>query len=151
MFKFNHVKRIHFFLISFLFFASVLKAQEIGLRFGEMTGNNVAIEAVIAWNENRLHSDISFGDTVAIDVLFDFVFLPINEFNNLYYYLGIGLTTVLGSDFKFGGVGEVGIEYRFSNSPIALGLDYKPAVLVIDRTEFIWSNFGFNVRYVFNN
>jgi hypothetical protein len=151
MTKFRCVKRINLFLIVFLFFSYVVTAQEIGLRFGDMTGNNVAIDGVITFETGRLHSNISFGNTVGIDVVYDFVFLPINNNDNLYYYLGIGLTTVFGSDFKFGGVGEVGIEYRFSNSPVALGLDYKPAVLILEKTDFIWSNFGFNIRYIFNN
>ena len=128
----------------------MITAQEIGLRFGEMTGNNVAIEGAIGWKESRLHSNISFGDTVGIDFVYDFVFLPINKMDNFYYYLGIGLTTVFGDNFKFGGLGEVGIEYRFVNSPIALGLDYKPAVLVLPKTDFTWSNIGFNIRYVFS-
>lgn len=145
------IKRINFIFIGFLFFSHLMSAQEIGLRFGDMTGNNVAIDGVITFETGRIHSNISFGDTVGIDLVYDFVLLPINKSDNLYYYLGIGLTTVFGSDFKFGGVGEVGIEYRFSNSPIALGLDYKPAVLILEETDFIWSNFGFNVRYIFNN
>ncbi len=128
----------------------MITAQEIGLRFGEMTGNNVAIDGVIAWKESRLHSNISFGDTVGIDFVYDFVFLPINKMDNFYYYLGIGLTTVFGDNFTFGGVGEVGIEYRFVNSPIILGFDYKPAVLVLPKTDFAWTNIGFNIRYVFN-
>ncbi len=143
------MKKIHLFFISFIFFSKLISAQEIGLRFGEMTGNNVAIEGAIAWQDSRLHSNISFGDTVGIDFVYDFVFLPAFNLDNFYYYLGIGITSVFGSNFKFGGVGEVGVEYRFVKSPIAVGLDYKPAVLVLPKTDFVWTNIGFNIRYVF--
>ncbi len=131
-------------------FSNLLSSQEIGLRFGEMTGNNVAIEGAISWQETRIHSNISFGDTVGIDFVFNFVFLPVFEIDNFYYYLGIGITSIFGNNFYLGGLGEVGVEYRFVNSPIALGLDYKPAVLVLPKTDYVWTNIGFNIRYVFN-
>lgn len=144
------MKRIYLFFISFIMFSNLLSSQEIGLRFGEMTGNNVAIEGAISWQETRIHSNISFGDTVGIDFVFNFVFLPVFEIDNFYYYLGIGITSIFGNNFYLGGLGEVGVEYRFVNSPIALGLDYKPAVLVLPKTDYVWTNIGFNIRYVFN-
>lgn len=143
------MQRIYFILL-FVFLYFHLEAQEVGIRFGEMAGNNIAIDGVFAWKDSRIHADISFGDGIGMDAVYDFVVQPINAVDNLYYYLGVGLTILFGDEFKFGAVGEVGIEYRFQNSPISLSLDYKPAIIIIETTDFLWGNFGINARYVFN-
>jgi hypothetical protein len=143
------MKKLFFILIMSPLFCD-LNAQEVGIRFGDMAGNNVAIDAVFSWKESRVHADISFGNAVGLDVIYDFVFKPVVEIEHLYYYMGVGLTTIIGDEFKFGAIGEVGVEYRFPNSPIVLGLDYKPAIIIIDETDFLWGNFGINARYIFN-
>ena len=139
-----------FFILLFVFLYLHLEAQEVGIRFGEMAGNNIAIDGVFGWKDSRIHADISFGEGIGMDAVYDFVVQPINAVDNLYYYLGVGLTTLFGDEFKFGATGEVGIEYRFQNSPISLSLDYKPAIIIVETTDFLWGNFGINARYVFN-
>ncbi len=126
----------------------MLIAQEAGLRFGEMAGNNIAIDGVYNFENSRIHGDISFGEGVGIDVIYDFVLKPITGAENLYYYLGIGITTLFHSDYELGGVGEAGIEYRFPNVPLTLSLDYRPAIIVVEKTDFHWNGFGLNLRYV---
>ena len=146
--KIIDVKKGILFLISFVFFSNVINSQEAGLRFGEMAGNNIAIDGVYNFKDSRIHGDISFGEGVGIDVVYDFVLNPITGVDNLYYYLGIGITTLIQSDYELGGVGEVGIEYRFPNIPLTLSLDYRPAIIVIEKSDFHWNGFGLNLRYV---
>ena len=137
-----------FYLLLFSPFFYTLSAQEAGLRFGEMSGNNIAIDGVYNFKVSRVHADISFGEGVGIDVVYDFVLNPIIGVDHLYYYLGIGITTLIQSDYELGGVGEVGIEYRFPNLPLTLSLDYRPAIIVLEKTDFHWNGFGLNLRYI---
>ena len=142
------MKKFLFFLLLSPFFYSV-NAQEVGLRFGEMIGNNIAIDAVLNFKTSRLHTDISFGDGVGIDVMYDFIYNPILESSNLYYYVGVGVVSLIHSDFELGASGEAGFELRFKSIPFVLGLDYRPSIVVIGNTNFHWNGFGLNMRYVF--
>lgn len=125
-----------------------VNAQEIGVRFGEMAGNNVGIDAALRFNNSRLHTSVSFGEGVGLDVIYDFVYSPMTKTPKFYYYMGIGLTTLFYSDFELGAVGEIGFEYRFKDTPLVLGLDYRPSVIIIEKTAFHWNGFGFNIRYI---
>lgn len=126
------------------------KAQEIGVRLGNVSAGNVAIDGIFSMGEfSRLHGDISFGDGVAADLLWDFFCQPIYD-ESLNWYMGAG--AFLGAyddDFNIGGAFEIGLEYRFEEVPIAIGLDYRPKLEIIDETKFDWESFGLNIRYVF--
>lgn len=138
-------------------------AQELGVRFGDVSAGNVAIDGIFSTGEfNRLHADLSFGDGVAADLLWDFLYRPLADeaFN---WYMGVGPYlsiidhdyVVAGdhkseTDFNLGAAFEIGLEYRFVDIPLVLGLDYRPALEIIDNTDLHWGGFGFNVRYVFN-
>jgi len=139
-------------------------AQEIGVRFGDVSAGNVAIDGIFSTGEfNRLHADVSFGDGIAADLLWDFFYRPLADeaFN---WYMGVGpYLAILNEDifyegggkesetnFSLGAAFEIGIEYRFVDIPVALGLDYRPALEVIDETGFHWGGFGLNIRYVFD-
>ncbi|MDX8338453.1 hypothetical protein SLH46_04625 [Draconibacterium sp. IB214405] len=138
-------------------------AQEIGVRFGDVSAGSVAIDGIFSTGEfNRLHADLSFGDGVAADLLWDFFYRPLADeaFN---WYMGVGPYLAIldekkyyedGSkdsetNFNLGAAFEIGLEYRFVDIPLALGIDYRPSLEVIDETNFHWGGFGLNVRYVF--
>ncbi|WP_319270432.1 hypothetical protein [uncultured Draconibacterium sp.] len=138
-------------------------AQEIGVRFGDVSAGSVAIDGIFSTGEfNRLHADLSFGDGVAADLLWDFLYRPLGDeaFN---WYMGVGpYLAILDEDiyysdgrkdsdtnFNLGAAFEIGLEYRFVDIPIALGLDYRPSLEIIDETTFDWGGFGLNIRYVF--
>ena len=137
------------FLLLFVSGCLGLSAQEVGLRFGDMDGNNFAIDAVIPIKQRRIHTSVTFGDNVGWDALYDFVVAPVFKNSGFNYYAGIGLTTLFASDFKLGVMGELGFEYRFRSIPLVAGLDYRPAVIVVEKADFIYANFGFNFRYAF--
>jgi len=123
-------------------------AQEIGVRFGDIVGNNVAVDAVFGSHGYRVHADVSFGDGVGVEALLDLVVRPLKG-EAFHFYLGAGGFTWLGDPFRLGFSGELGLEYRFNSVPIAIGLDWRPALRLIDETKFIADRFGFNVRFVF--
>ena len=133
-----------------LFFAFNLSAQEIGLRFGDMYENNIGIDGVIPLKNKRIHAAVSFGSNVGAEVLYDFAVESIFRSPDLHYYVGVGLTSLFASEFKLGVAGEVGLEYSFPRAPISVGLDYRPAIIVLEKMDFVYGNFGLNVRYRFN-
>lgn len=152
-------KSIFKFLISLTIMAGGIitsNAQELGLRFGDVSGGNVAIDAIFSTGDfNRLHADVSFGNGVGADLLWDFFYRPLGDeaFN---WYMGVGPYIGIfdygkddGTDFNLGAVFEIGIEYRFAGAPIALGADYRPSLEIIDKTSLHMGSFGFNIRYVF--
>jgi hypothetical protein len=123
-------------------------AQEIGVRFGDIVGNNVALDAVFGSHGYRVHADVSFGDGVGVEALLDLMVKPLKEeaFN---VYMGVGAFAWLGDPFTLGISGEIGLEYRFNSIPVAIGLDWRPALRLIDNTKFHADRFGLNIRFVF--
>jgi hypothetical protein len=124
-------------------------AQELGVRFGDVSGGNVAVDAVFSLAKySRLHADVSFGNGVGVDVLWDFLYRPLagEAFN---WYVGVGPYVRIDDPFWLGVVFEAGLEYRFNKIPIVIGADWRPAFSIIEETDFHWPGFGFNVRYVF--
>lgn len=136
-------------LVCLMFFAYHVSAQEIGIRFGDMYGNNIGLDATIPIKNKRIHATVSFGNNVGVDAIYDFAVESIFRSPDLRYYAGVGLTTLFASEFKLGVMGELGIEYSFPRTPVSLSLDYRPAIMIIEKMDFIYSNFGLNVRYRF--
>ena len=126
-------------------------AQELGVRFGVISGGNVAIDGIFSTGQfSRIHADVSFGNGVGIDMLWDFLYRPLGgeSFN---WYAGVGPYVVIADPFWLGVAGEIGLEYRFNTVPIALGIDWRPHLSIIETTDFHADGFGFNVRYIFGS
>ena len=143
------MKKIVLLLILILGIAVLCNAQEVGVRFGDNAGGNVAVDGVFGASKfSRIHADVSFGSGVAIDVLWDFFYRPLGgeAFN---WYIGAGPYAFLGDPFRLGLAAEVGLEYRFQGVPLVIGGDWRPRLRIIDNTDFDWGGFGFNVRLVF--
>ena len=137
-------------LVVTLAMAHVGYAQEVGIRFGDAMGNksSVAIDGIFGLGKySRIHADVSFGSGVAMEALWDFLYRPIEK-SPINWYVGVGPSLYLSSPFALGAAGEVGVEYRFDDIPMAIGLDYRPTFVLIEKTAFV-NSFGFNVRYVF--
>ena len=138
-------------LSSLLFFGFTFNsnAQEIGIRFGDAVGNDVAIDAVFSSSQySRIHADVSFGSGVGVEVLWDFMYRPLGS-SDFKWYLGVGPSALIDDPFWLGISGEAGIEYRFKEAPIVLGADWRPTFWIIDDSDFRAGGFGINARYVF--
>ncbi len=132
-----------------LLFAHSAYSQEVGIRFGNALANknSVALDGVFALGKfSRIHADVSFGNGVGVEALWDFLYRPIPN-SPINWYVGVGPALYLGTPFGLGASGEVGIEYRFDDVPLVLGLDFRPTFVLVEKTDFV-ANFGFNVRYV---
>jgi hypothetical protein len=129
---------------------TALQAQEIGLRFGDFYGNNVAIDGVFALGDfSRIHADVSFGGNgLGIDALWNPIYSDIPD-TDLKWYAGFGPSIYLSENFRFGAAAEIGTEYAFSEVPITIGLDFRPYLFLVEITEFR-AGFGLNARWRFN-
>lgn len=140
---------ISLFLVAGLALES--NAQEVGIRFGNFSGNNVALDGILALGDfSRIHANVSFGGGgVGIDALWHPIFKPVgsSDFN---WYAGFGPSLFLGDPFSLGAAGEVGIEYAFADVPITIGADYRPVFVLVEDTRFVGDGFGFNIRWRFN-
>lgn len=127
-----------------------LSAQELGIRFGNVNGNNVALDGVFALGEfSRIHADLSFGNGgVGIDALWNPVYEDLGS-SDFKWYAGFGPSLFLADDFKFGVAGEIGAEYPFSEVPITVGLDWRPYFILVEDTNFDAGGFGLNIRWRF--
>ena len=139
-------------LLTILFFVgmySFTQAQELGARFGDVLGNNVAVDALFSSGKfSRVHADVSFGTGVGVEALWDFVYRPLGG-EAFYWYAGAGASMLIDSPFWLGASGELGLSYKFNQVPISLSADWRPTFWIIDNTEFRGGGFGVNVRYVF--
>lgn len=134
-----------------LFFGAITtQAQELGLRFGHLNGNNVALDGIFSTGEfSRVHGNLSFGQNgLGLDALWNPIYddIPDTDFK---WYAGFGPSVYLSDNFRLGAAGEVGVEYAFSEIPISLGLDFRPYLFLVEVTEFR-AGFGFNARWRLN-
>jgi len=127
---------------------NLVSGQEIGVRFGDATGGNVAVDAVFGLGSwSRMHADVSFGDGVGVDLLWDFIYQQLDG-EAFKWYAGVGAFTFLGDPFKLGVAGELGLEYRFQ-FPMSLSVDWRPTFRIVEDTNFDAGGFGLNIRYIF--
>lgn len=140
------------FLFAVLFVLTLsMSAQEVGVRFGEVARNNVAIDAMIPTSGSRIHANVSFGGNgVGLDALWDLMVKPLGG-EAFSWYLGVGPSASIGGDdFYLGASGEIGLEYRFNSIPIVIGADYRPTFWILEDTDFEAGGFGLNVRWDFS-
>ena len=134
-----------------LFFGAITtQAQELGLRFGHINGNDVALDGIFSTGEfSRVHGNLSFGQNgLGLDALWNPIYddIPDTDFK---WYAGFGPSVYLSDNFRLGAAGEVGVEYAFSEVPITLGLDFRPYLFLVEVTEFR-AGVGFNARWRLN-
>ena len=136
-------------LLTFLSIGKLATAQELGIRFGDVVGNTVAVDGLFAVGEfSRVHADVSFGDGLGVEALYDFLYKPLGAeaFN---WYVGVGPSMLIDDPFYLGISGEIGLDYHFNAVPLSLSLDWRPTFWLIEETDLSGRGFGLNVRYVF--
>ena len=143
------MKRVFLLAVFTISFFSFVNAQEVGIRVGDVSGGNVAVDAVFSLGEfSRIHADVSFGNGVGIDALWDFLYRPLSG-EAFHWYVGAGPYAFIGDPFQLGIVAEVGLEYRFNSVPLVLGADWRPWFRLIDNTDIGFGGFGVNLRWAF--
>ncbi|MFV0554209.1 MAG: hypothetical protein ACK5LR_05840 [Mangrovibacterium sp.] len=146
------MKKLLIMAVAILGFATV-NAQEVGIRFGMNSGaNNVAVDGIFELGQfSRVHANVNFFDGgMGVDALWDCLYRPFPDVANLNWYAGFGPSiTLANSYFGLGVSGEVGLEYRFADIPLAIGLDWRPTFWILEETDMAFNGFGLNIRYVF--
>jgi hypothetical protein len=137
-------------ILTFLVCAHTGKSQELGIRFGDVIGSNVAVDAVFPLGKfSRVHADVSFGnDALGVEALWNFLYKPLGG-EELHWYLGVGPSLRIGDPFRLGASGEIGLQYTFNSVPISLSADWRPTFWIVENTDLSARGFGFNIRYVF--
>ena len=141
-------KMFTFFVALFILSTTMFAQTELGIRAGDVSGGNFAVDGIISiasWS--RIHADVSFGSGVGIDLLWDFIYQPLDG-EALNWYAGVGPFAQIDDPFALGVVGEIGLEYRFK-FPLSVSADWHPAFRIIENTDFSAGGFGLNVRYIF--
>ena len=141
------MKKLLIIALLFVSFTGTVKAQEIGIRFGDVLGANFAIDGICALGKlSRVHADFSVGiDGPIIEALYDILYKPLGD-EAFHLYAGLGISL---NQYTLGIPGEIGLEYHFNGAPIAIGADWRPVFIIIEETDFHTGGFGINVRYVF--
>ena len=139
-------------LCTILSLSSLAQAQELGVRFGEIVGGNVAIDGVFSSGQfSRIHADVSFGHGLGVEALWDVIYRPLAGAEGFYWYVGVGPYLYFDDPFQLGVSGELGIEYRFKDAPFVLGADWRPTLRIVENTDMLWDRAGFNIRYIFGS
>lgn len=140
-------------LVLLLFISTLqINAQEIGIRLGNFHKGSIAIDGIVNFDDQtRLHGDITFGNGIGANLLYDFKIDNLNLASlDFQYYFGTGVSTFIGSPFILGVNGEAGIEYLFKQTPITIGIDWRPQLNIISKTSLEMLQFGVNIRYRIN-
>ncbi|TDI67583.1 MAG: outer membrane insertion C- signal [Bacteroidetes bacterium] len=142
------MKKLLIIALLFVSFTGIVKAQEIGIRFGDALGANYAIDGIFALGKfSRVHADLAFGNGVTIEALYDFLYKPLGG-EAFHWYAGFGISVNFDDPFTLGIPGEIGLEYHFNGAPIAIGADWRPVFVIVEETKFRTGGYGFNIRYV---
>lgn len=155
--------------ISLLTFSGV-QAQEspgnsgyktsLGVRLSSsnaMVNNSVSIKHFIN-DKMAVEGLFSFGDPLAFGALLELHKPLASEGLSWFYgggaYLGFVKkvnvnTQKTTTDPNFGAMGVIGLDYKFSNIPLNLSLDWKPELNIVSDINFEPAAIGFSARFTF--
>jgi len=98
--------------------------------------DKTAIEALVAWG-NRF----GLGGLIEIHNKFDTPGLS-------WFYGGGVYVGFQDGDTYFGPTGIVGLDYKFTNAPVNLSLDWKPELDILPKINFVPDAFALSIRFV---
>jgi hypothetical protein len=141
-----------------------LQAQDyktaLGVRLSSssaMVNNSVSIKHFIN-EKTAIEGLLSFGDPLAIGALVEF-HKPLSASGLTYFYGGGGYisfvkkvnvnTLKTSTDPNLGAQGVIGLDYKFSNVPLNISLDWKPELNIVSDINFEPAAIGFTARFTF--
>lgn len=136
--------------------AKQASAQDYKFGIGATLGEQIGLDAkYFLTPKSAINGTLGYGfshNTVMLSVVYQY-HIPIID--NLKFYFGGGISLGgmhLGKhnngEFAFGLDPNVGIEYKIKKAPVALALDYRPAINLND-VHSQWNIAGIKVRYTF--
>jgi hypothetical protein len=142
------------FVVTTFFFSintsAQLYKQAAGIRIGP---SSPAIRTGLTYryflNESTAAQGIlSFGDGIGIAGLYE-KHRPLNIESLQWFYGGGGYFASIDKEAYIGATGIVGVDYRFSQLPLNISLDWKPELNLIGGVYFEGATVGFSARYIF--
>jgi len=145
-------------LISILSITNRSSAQDyktaLGIRLSidaAVINNSVSIKHFL--NEKMaIEGLISFRDPVAIGGMLQ-IHKPLPSTEGLKWFYGAGVYLGFDSDKTktsrnlLGAMGAIGLDYKFTNIPLNLSLDWKPELSIVDDINFEPAAVGFTARF----
>lgn len=139
------------FVSCFSIFQSQAQSEgfELGVRLASGDGRAFgSIDAIFTLSDiNRIQADLAL-DNNALGLAASYQWQSVLQ-NKFSWFIGPGAYIGFyenATPMKIEAV--AGFEYHFEEIPLALGLDVRPGIFIIDGDDFE-SNFGLNIRYVF--
>ena len=145
------------FSLAFIFMTQLATAQEnntdyrfgVGVRLSTAAptiSNSVSVKYFM-YNGNALEGLISFGSRFGIGGLYEF-HKPINSAPGLQWFFGGGAYVGFQSgDTYLGPTGVIGLDYKFTNIPLNLSLDWKPELDFLPKINFVPDALAFTARF----
>ena len=122
-----------------------------------MVNNSISFKQFIT-EKTAIEGLVSFGDPLAIGALIEF-HKPLAASGLRYYYgaggyLGFVKTynpnkNINETDANLGAQGVIGLDYKFSNVPLNISLDWKPELNIVTDINFEPAAVGFTARFTF--
>ncbi len=157
------------FLFSLLLTAGIaalntVNAQDyktaLGVRLSSASAavnNSISIKQFIS-DKTAIEGLFSFGDPLALGVLLEF-HKPLTPAGMTWYYGAGGYLSFIKTynptkqknetDPNFGAQGVLGLDYKFSNIPLNISLDWKPELNIVSDINFEPAAIGFSARFTF--
>lgn len=149
-----------------IFFANTATAQTstyktaLGVRLSSspaIVSNSISLKHFL--NESAAVEVLfSFGDPLALGALYQ-VHKPFAAEGFQWFYGGGGYLGFVKTynpvkdrhetDPHFGAQGVLGLDYKFSNAPINLSIDWKPELNIVSDINFEPAAVGFTARFTF--
>ena len=100
----------------------------------------------------------TFGDPLALGALVEF-HKPLSSAGLTYFYGAGGYVGFLkklntntqktNTEANFGAQGVIGLDYKFTNIPLNISLDWKPELNIVSDINFEPAAIGFSARFTF--
>lgn len=146
----------------FFLFSNCLQAQDygaaIGLRAATYGGIGVTGKKILGENKaleiNAIFRGYSVYSYFEVGALYE-KYSEISGVDGLNWFVGGGGNVGFynykfsSSSTDFGISGIVGLEYKFANAPVTIGLDYMPLFWLGNGFFFSSNRGGFSARYTF--
>lgn len=151
-------------LMAVLFFCNSAFSQNyrtaLGIRLSSsqaMVSNSISVKQFIN-EKTAIEGLLSFSDPLAFGLLAEF-HKPLSASGLQYFYGAGGYLAFIKNydpnkqrnetDANFGVQGVVGLDYKFSNVPINISLDWKPELNIVSDINFEPAAVGFTARFTF--
>jgi len=99
-------------------------------------------------NENSALEGLLSFDPATVGVLYEF-HRPLGAPGFQWFFGGGGYVAFSG-DNVVGGMGVIGLDYKFQNIPLNLSLDWKPELNLVKDISFEAAAIGLSIRFAFH-